>query len=155
MTKEMDEFFNLPAMAEEETVLPTAYIPPTDDSLGVRECEHDSEMNDIHQRALTIHDDIAKVARSTDPSRVARLFEVSAQYLKAAMDASNSKVDRQLKMAKLKIEAQRMKVDDDNIRSLGKGREIVADRNEMIRLLLQNSENEILDVDVDNETTKK
>jgi len=151
MTKQIDEFFNLPDLEDDNKPskeVATANASTEVGTLGIREEEHDAEMNNVHSRAIDLHDEIAEVARNVEPGRSARMFEVSGQFLKTAMDASNSKIKRQMDAAKLKLDAARLKVDDDSIAALDSGREIVADRNEMIRMLLnKNDRDEIVDVE--------
>lgn len=158
MTKQIDEFFNLPDLDNEDE--PKKEVTTTEQStavgpLGIDDVEHTAEMNNVHNKAIDLHDEIAEVARNVEPGRSARMFEVSGQFLKTAMDASNSKIKRQMEAAKLKIDAARAQMHDDSIAALDSGKEIKADRNEMIRMLLsKDDDDEVLDVEPE-ESNKK
>ena len=111
---------------------------------------HEQEATEIHKRALEIQEEIADIARNVPPDRSARMFEVSGQHLKLALDASNAKEKYKLDAAKLKLEAARLKIDSDTVNSLNSGQEIIADRNDLIRQLLDEEEGNIVDMDIEN-----
>ena len=162
MTKHIDDFLNIPHDEElEETkqeiqVADTTDIVPTEERGNsivsrIGEDEHTEEANDVRKKALSLQEEIADVARNIEPSRSARMFEVSGQYLKLALEASNSKIKAQLDAAKIKLDAAKLKIDDEMIDGLNSGREVVADRNALIKELLQKEEGGVIDVDVDEE----
>lgn len=161
MTKKIEDFLNIPhedELVEENALVeqqPTEVAPikpePTAMSVFVKEDEHSIEVEEVRKRALDLQDEIATVARNVAPDRSARMFEVSGQHLKIALDASNSKIKAQLDAAKLKMDAAKLKIDDEMINGLNSGKEVVADRNELIRELLGEEAGGVVDVDVDEE----
>lgn len=162
MTKKVDEFFDLPpleeALAEQdadklesklEEVSNTLTNPPKNTSIlsNVTEDLHDRETEEIRQKAIDLCDEVAEVARNVNPERSARLFEVAGQMLKTSLDAANSKSEKQLKAAKLKLEARRLKIDDELVGEISHGKEILADRNILLKQLIAESKENIVDVE--------
>ena len=147
MTKKVDEFFDLPPLEEalaeknadelekelEEVSNTLTNIPNSAGILAnVAEDQHDRETEEIRKKAINLCDEVAEVARNVNPERSARLFEVAGQMLKTGLDASNSKSEKQLKAAKLKLEAKRLKLDDELVGEISHGKEILADRNTLL-----------------------
>ncbi len=162
MTKHIDDFLNIPHGEElEETTQEIQVDEPTNvvstEEKGnsivsfVKEDEHTKETDEIRTKALDLQEEIADVARNVEPSRSARMFEVSGQHLKIALDASNSKIKAQLDAAKIKLDAAKLKIDDDMIDGLNSGKEVVADRNALIKELLSEEDGGVIDVEVDEE----
>ena len=152
MTKKIDDFLNIPhedeLVATDESSLP---IKASNNSLIPHDNVHEQEATEVHKRALELQEEIADIARNVPPDRSARMFEVSGQHLKLALEASNSKEKYKLDAAKLKLEAARLKIDSDAVNSLNSGQEIIADRNELIRQLLSEEEGSIVDMEVEDE----
>lgn len=162
MTKKVDEFFDLPpleeALAEQnadklecelEEVSNTLVNLPRNAGIlaNVMEDQHDRETEEIRKKAIALCDEVAEVARNVNPERSARLFEVAGQMLKTGLDASNSKSEKQLKAAKLKLEARRLKIDDELIGEISHGKVILADRNSLLKQLIAESRDNIVDVE--------
>lgn len=163
MTKKVDEFFDLPpleeALAEQnadklecelEEVSNTLVNLPRNAGIlaNVMEDQHDRETEEIRKKAIALCDEVAEVARNVNPERSARLFEVAGQMLKTGLDASNSKSEKQLKAAKLKLEARRLKIDDELIGEISHGKVILADRNSLLKQLIAESRDNIVDVEL-------
>lgn len=162
MTKKVDEFFDLPPMEEalaeqnadkleselEEVSNTLVNLPPKTGILSnVMEDQHDRETEEIRKKAIDLCDEVAEVARNVNPERSARLFEVAGQMLKTSLDAANSKSEKQLKAAKLKLEARRLKIDDELVGEISHGKEILADRNTLLKQLIAESKDNIVDVE--------
>ena len=162
MTKKVDEFFDLPpldeALAEQdadklecelEEVSNTLVNLPRNAGIlaNVMEDQHDRETEEIRKKAIALCDEVAEVARNVNPERSARLFEVAGQMLKTGLDAANSKSEKQLKAAKLKLEARRLKIDDELIGEISHGKVILADRNALLKQLVAESRDNIVDVE--------
>lgn len=162
MTKKVDEFFDLPPMEEalaeqnadklefklEEVSNTLTNLPRNAGILAnVMEDQHDRETEEIRKKAIALCDEVAEVARNVNPERSARLFEVAGQMLKTGLDASNSKSEKQLKAAKLKLEARRLKIDDELIGEISHGKVILADRNALLKQLVAESRDNIVDVE--------
>ncbi|KKM66648.1 hypothetical protein LCGC14_1479060 [marine sediment metagenome] len=163
MTKKVDEFFDLPpledALAEQnadklecelEEVSNTLVNLPRNAGIlaNVMEDQHDRETEEIRKKAIALCDEVAEVARNVNPERSARLFEVAGQMLKTGLDAANSKSEKQLKAAKLKLEARRLKIDDELIGEISHGKVILADRNALLKQLVAESRDNIVDVEL-------
>ena len=132
------EDFYLPAMAEKTE----------DPSISVNEMGHDDEMNNVAKEAMATYRHIFQVAQNVNPERSARLFEVAGQYLKLAVDTSNSKVDRQVQVSKLKLLARKLDVQDELSGRIREGKEIIADRNQILKQLLkENQTTEVIDAE--------
>ena len=156
MTKIIDETLGLPSYEEEtenaieimeKATTALSKVDPSD--------SHDKEVNDILREALDAYKDIMDVGKNVNPERSARLFEVAGQFLKMGLDASNSKMDKELKMMKLRLEAKRLKVDDETLDKIGHGAEIVADRNSLLRALVKESEENTIEAESDEEADSK
>lgn len=162
MTKKVDEFFDLPPLEEalaeqdadklehklEEISNTLTNIPQkTGILVNVAEDQHDRETEEIRKKAIALCDEVAEVARNVNPERSARLFEVAGQMLKTGLDASNSKSEKQLKAAKLRLEAKRLRLDDELVGEISHGKEILADRNTLLKQLIAESKDNIVDVE--------
>lgn len=166
MTKKVDEFFDLPPLDEaiaeqdaennadnlehklEEISNTLINLPKTAGILSnVMEDQHDRETEEIRKKAIALCDEVAEVARNVNPERSARLFEVAGQMLKTGLDASNSKSEKQLKAAKLRLEARRLKIGDELIGEISHGKEILADRNVLLKQIIAESRDNIVDVE--------
>ena len=156
MTKGIDETLNLPS--EEELAEENTDLVETSDNKALTETKsdnHDQETDEVRQKALKAFDDIMDLGQNVNPERSARLFEVAGQFLKTGLDASNSKMDKQLKAAKLKLEAKRLKIDDETIGSINHGAEVIADRNALLKTLVDESEKNTVDVEPNDESTEE
>jgi len=162
MTKKVDEFFDLPPLEEalaeqdadklehelEEVSNTLTNIPQKTGILAnIAEDQHDRETEEIRKKAIALCDEVAEVARNVNPERSARLFEVAGQMLKTGLDASNSKSEKQLKAAKLRLEARRLKLDDELIGEISHGKEILADRNMLLKQIIAESKDNIVEVE--------
>lgn len=146
MTKKIEEFLDIaPIPDKDESEKEIVKVTPS--AALVKQDEHDNETNDIRKKALDAFDDIMELGKNVEPSRSARMFEVAGQFLRTGLDAVNSKADKQLKTAKLKMEAKRLQVDDETLDKLEHGVEIFADRNSILKKLVEESDENTIDVD--------
>lgn len=94
---------------------------------------HDTEMDDIADKAVKLHEDLIHLALATPPSmHSAKIFEVASGLLHTALQAKNYKIERKLKMLALQI--KKVKVDseiDPNSNNTGNG----LDRNELLNII--------------------
>lgn len=121
----------------------------------VKDDLHDRETQLIMEEALQAYQDIMEVGRNVNAERSARIFEVAGQFLRTALDSSNSKADKQLKVAKLKVEAKKLKQDSDILDGLNGGKDMIADRNDLLRQILSEGKDAVVDVDAKEESEKK
>lgn len=90
----------------------------------------DQQLDTIYAHALEAYETQAEMVDQVDPKFMARTAEVAAQYLKIALDSTNSKSNKFIN--KKKINASRGKMDapgtvNNNL--------IVADRNDILKAL--------------------
>ena len=105
----------------------------------IEDLQIDGKLNEIYDNALTAFNQHASLAENADPRFSARNGEVAAQYLKIALDSTNSKIDAKYKRNKVRI--ARASVDTPN--SVQQNL-IVADRNSILKSLFsQDFENTI------------
>lgn len=146
MTKKIEEFLDIdPIPDKDESEREIVEVTPS--SALVKQDEHDNETNDIRKKALDAFDDIMELGKNVEPSRSARMFEVAGQFLRTGLDAVNSKADKQLKTAKLRMEAKKLQVDDETLDKLEHGAEIFADRNSILKKLVGESNENTIDID--------
>jgi hypothetical protein len=96
--------------------------------------EHDLEMDDIAAKALNTYKDLCDLGLNVTDAHSGKIYEVSAQMLKIALDAKDAKVSKKLKM--LDLQLKKMKVDktpdeSGNSSKGGSGQEF--DRNELLK----------------------
>lgn len=157
MTKGIDDTLNLPHMEElEEENTDLVEEPQKNTTLVSNKSDlHDTETEEVRIKAIKAFDDIMDLGQNINPERSARMFEVAGQFLKTGLDASNSKMDKQLKAAKLKLEAKRLKLDDETLDSINHGAEVIADRNALLKTLVEESDKNTVDVEPNEESTEE
>lgn len=155
----MEEFFNLPPSEEIEDVdvrpiktkdelmieakevyssLTTAekvdFALPTVVGLDA----HDSEMDDIADRAVRTFEDLISLGGNVPDMHAGKIYEVAGQMLKTALDAKTAKAEKKLKMIELqlkKVRAEQIDLDQGNGDRRGSsGGEF--DRNELLKYLV-------------------
>lgn len=109
----------------------------------------ENEFREIREKALEAFEDIKTAAMGVNPERSARLFEVSGQFLKAALDSTTSRSNRQLHLTKLKMQAKRLSTDGDLNGVLTDGKHAMLDRNQILKALIDESASNIIDIDAD------
>lgn len=154
MTKGIEDFLDIAPtdaknkedkeVKEVETTNPAA-VP------AVIHDQHDIEAEDIRKKAVDAFNDVMELGKNVEPSKSARMFEVAGQFLKTGLDAANAKADKQLKAAKLKLEARRLRIDDETFDKISHGAEIIADRNSLLKQLTTESEENTIDVEPEEE----
>lgn len=90
--------------------------------------EMDEELDSISTEALQSYSELFERAGTFADSHAGKIYEVSAQLLKIALDAKDSKLDRklrtiemQLKKAKLESDSKKNQGDDDGDKGLTEG----------------------------------
>lgn len=117
--------------------------------LNVGEKLHDRETSEIRTKALEAYKDVFAVAQNVDPMRSARLFEVAGQFLKTALDSSNSRVDRELNIAKLRMQVQKLNLQEGFNGAIANGAEVMADRNEVLKQMIAEHSSSVIEVDAE------
>lgn len=155
MTKKLEDVLNLSPMPDfncEEKALP---VVPDDEEessdldllVGLKDKQHNVETAHILKRAMETFEEIVEVGKNSPPDRSARIFEVAGQFLKTGLDATNSRIDAQIKASKIKIEAAKLKVGEEAAGHIRDGKRVLADRNELLKQLIEESKKNTIDVD--------
>lgn len=97
----------------------------------------DAELDGLAQKAEDAYDDIMNLAMQVEPKYSARMFEVAANMMNAAITAKTNKIDKKLKMVDLQIKKLAIDKKDGGGRGAdveGEGY-IVTDRNSILAKL--------------------
>lgn len=129
MTKKLEEVFNLPQEpviepSVEETVAPTPVIDLQEkleefDKIasalpkvkGLGELA-DAELDALAAKAEEAYDNLMDLGMNVDARYGARMFEVAAQMMNAAIVAKTNKIDKKLKMVDLQL--KKLAIDKKN-----------------------------------------
>jgi len=155
MTKKLEELFNLPPTEEPVvTPEPVADTPPT---LNLQEKLEefdkisaalprvkglgdmsDAELDALANKAEQAYDDLMDLGMNVEARYGARMFEVAANMMNAAITAKSSKIDKKLKMVELQL--KKYAIDKKNGNETGEETiqaegYIVGDRNSILEKL--------------------
>ncbi len=151
MTKKLEELFNLPeepvipVEPEQETPITTIDLQekleefdkisaalPRVAGLGDMA---DSELDALASKAEQAYDDLMDLGMNVEARYGARMFEVAAQMMNAAITAKSHKIDKKLKMVDLQLKKLAIdKKNGTNNTIEGEGY-IVTDRNSILQKL--------------------
>lgn len=151
MTKKLEELLNIPS--DEPLEIPTEVVQAPIINLQEKLEEFDkiasalprvrglgdvsdAELDALAAKAEQAYDDIMDLGMNVDPRYGARMFEVAAQMMNAAITAKTNKIDKKLKMVDLQIKklAIDRKHGGENQSIEGEGY-IVTDRNSILEKL--------------------
>jgi hypothetical protein len=102
------------------------------------------EMSDLEMDKLAIeaeesYKNLMDLGMNVDSRYSGRIFEVASNFLKNAIDAKSSKIDKKLKMVELQL--KKLKLDKDGDKDGGPVEEsegfVISDRNELMKKLLK------------------
>ena len=102
------------------------------------------EMSDLEMDKLAIeaeesYKNLMDLGMNVDSRYSGRIFEVASNFLKNAIDAKSSKIDKKLKMVELQL--KKLKLDKDGNKDGGTVEEsdgfVISDRNELMKKLLK------------------
>jgi hypothetical protein len=128
MTKKLEELLNLPPSAE-EVIIPdnTITVPTIDLQEKLEEFDKisaalprvkglgdisDSELDALAAKAEKAYDDLMDLGMNVEARHGARMFEVAAQMMNAAITAKTNKIDKKLKMVDLQL--KKLAIDKKN-----------------------------------------
>jgi len=96
----------------------------------------DAELDGLANKAEQAYDDLMDLGMNVDPRFGARMFEVAAQMMNAAITAKTNKIDKKLKMVDLQLKklAIEKKHGGENTTVEGEGY-ILTDRNSILEKL--------------------
>lgn len=151
MTKKLEELFNLP----QEEVIPAPVEPVSVPVIDLQEKLEefdkiaaalpkvkglgdvsDAELDALAAKAEQAYDDLMDLGMNVEARYGARMFEVAAQMMNAAITAKTNKIDKKLKMVDLQLKklAIDKKNNNDSNTIEGEGY-IVTDRNSILAKL--------------------
>ena len=156
MTKKLEELFNLPEAKEEPVEAPERVeaepVPAIDLQEKLEEFDKisaalprvkglgdmaDSELDALASKAEQAYDDLMDLGMNVEARYGARMFEVAAQMMNAAITAKSSKIDKKLKMVELQLKklAIDKKNGDETPEAIQAEGYIVGDRNSILEKL--------------------
>jgi hypothetical protein len=156
MTKKLEELFNLPeAETTEEVVAESSEVTePTSIDLEEKLEQFDkiaaalprvkglgdladSELDALASKAEKAYDDLLDLGMNVEARYGARMFEVAAQMMNAAITAKSAKIDKKLKMVELQLKkyAVDKKNGDADQNSIQAENVLITDRNSLLEKL--------------------
>ena len=154
MTKKLEELLNLPPSQEEAIEKPAEPIPPQvldlEEKLeqfdkiaaalprvkGLGDVS-DAELDALANKAEKAYDDLMDLGMNVEARYGARMFEVAAQMMNAAITAKTNKIEKKLKMVDLQL--KKYAVDKKNSNAEGETVQgegyILTDRNSILEKL--------------------
>lgn len=73
--------------------------------------EHEEEMDEIAFKAMKSYKDLIDLGMDSSEIHGSKMFEVAATFLKTALDAKDSKINKKLKI--LELQMKKMKMDNE------------------------------------------
>jgi hypothetical protein len=99
----------------------------------------DLELDKLAVEAEESYKNLMDLGMNVDSRYSGRIFEVAGNFLRNAIDAKSSKIDKKLKMVELQL--KKMKLDKDGDKDGGHIEEsdgfVISDRNELMKKLLK------------------
>jgi hypothetical protein len=99
----------------------------------------DLELDKLAIEAEESYKNLMDLGMNVDSRYSGRIFEVAGNFLRNAIDAKSSKIDKKLKMVELQL--KKMKLDKDSQKDGGPIEEsdgfVISDRNELMKKLLK------------------
>ncbi len=155
MTKKLEELFNLPESETVEEVRPTDHVetlPTIDLQEKLEEFDKissalprvkglgdvsDAELDALASKAEKAYDDLMDLGMNVEARYGARMFEVAANMMNAAISAKSAKIDKKLKMVELQLKkyAVDKKNGDQTTGEIQAEGAIVMDRNSLLEKL--------------------
>ncbi len=155
MTKKLEELFNLPESETVEEVMPTDQVetlPTIDLQEKLEEFDKissalprvkglgdvsDAELDALASKAEKAYDDLMDLGMNVEARYGARMFEVAANMMNAAISAKSAKIDKKLKMVELQLKkyAVDKKNGDQTAGEIQAEGAIVMDRNSLLEKL--------------------
>lgn len=155
MTKKLEELFNLPESETVEEVVPTDQaetLPTINLQEKLEEFDKisaalprvkglgdvsDAELDALANKAEKAYDDLMDLGMNVEARYGARMFEVAANMMNAAISAKSAKIDKKLKMVELQLKkyAVDKKNGDQTAGEIQAEGAIVMDRNSLLEKL--------------------
>ena len=99
----------------------------------------DLELDKLAVEAEESYKNLMDLGMNVDSRYSGRIFEVASNFLKNAIDAKSSKIDKKLKMVELQLKKLKLDKDGDKDGGLVEESEgfVISDRNELMKKLLK------------------
>ena len=104
--------------------------------------EEDTEIDQYANESFQAYKDLMDLGMNIEPRLAGRIMEVASSMMGNAINAKNLKVDKKLKMIELQLKKMKLdqgKPEEEAVTGTGT---VVADRNELIKQILQNTKND-------------
>ncbi len=151
MTKNLENFFNLPSsdaeeISQAELVETLKEIEEIDDKMKsvVDLTSSDKEMDDIADKAMETFRDLMDLGMNVDARAAAPIFEAATKLMGHAVTAKSSKIDKKLKLLDYELKKRRLdhqiaqdtgnKEEESDIEGTGR----ILDRNELLKIIKGN-----------------
>ncbi len=161
MTKQLQEFFDLPSLApKEEPVIPIEIHDTSEETLtNLEKIENalprvkglessDEEMDELSRLAISSYKDLQELGMQVDSRFSAEIFNSASSFLGHAITAKTAKLQKKLKMVELQLKkaaldqkeaAREQEIENIPAGAANSSTRQVLDRNEMLKLLLEKS----------------
>ena len=99
----------------------------------------DLELDKLAIEAEESYKNLMDLGMNVDSRYSGRIFEVAGNFLRNAIDAKGSKIDKKLKMVELQLKKMKLDKDgpDDNNEAIDSEGTIITDRNELMKKLMK------------------
>ena len=104
--------------------------------------EDDKEIDSYAEESFKAYQDLMDLGMNIEPRLAGRIMEVASSMMGNAISAKNLKVDKKRKMIELQLKKMKLdhgKPEEEAVTGTGT---VVADRNELIKQILQNTKND-------------
>ena len=148
MTKNLENFFNLPStdieeLSQNELLENLKELQDIDDKMKnvVDLSSSDQEMDDIAAKAMDTFKDLMDLGMNVDARAAAPIFEAATKLMGHAVTAKSSKIDKKLRLMDLELKRRRLEhqiaqdtgnnENDNEIEGTGR----ILDRNELLKII--------------------
>lgn len=142
MTNKMCETFDLPLLNDvvkqppsTKNITTSVTMASLDDPEGT--LEHAEEMNEVYTNAMSSYNNMITLALNIEAKNAAEVADSAANFLKIALDASQSKNNSKLRKLKLQLDKERLKMSKNNEVIDITSDTVVANRNELLSQILK------------------
>jgi len=145
MTKQLQELFNVDALAEDNDAKRVFQdLEEIDQSIGAVTdlSASDAELDDLAGRATRAFEDLMDLGMNVEPRFSAPIFDSASKLLGHAITAKTNKIEKKLRAIDLKLKQRRVEILEnkaDPESGAITGQATILDRNELIRIIREGS----------------
>lgn len=148
--KQLEETFDLPGVEDEKfDEVDIAVASPESIAAALEEAkdlekqfeklnhydQHDAEMDELAAMAVDAHKNLQDLGMNVEIRHAGEIFSSSSQMLKIAVDAKNNKVEKKLRLLKLKLDKLKIDQAAGTKTNTVEGTAVKLDRNELLKQL--------------------